>query len=411
MVPAVILFTLLLTAVMSAVFVMLTDRKKTEKDANEMRIGITGATDDPYFAGAMLLIQDIEAADFSLTLEIMTEEEAREQLRGGKLTGYAVIPEGFVDSIISGENKKVRYISTGGQAGFGTMLTKEVLDVISNLITEGQSGIYGMQNIYYKYGMDEVLYEDERILNIRYIQYILDRGEIFEYRLLEETGASGLHLNSYYICGIWLLFLLVWGISCSPLFSDKNRALQRLLHAKGVSAPAQIFGEYLAFVLLMLGTLFTILLLLFLGLFLLGQDISKWLPLGNTEIILFFIKGVPVILLAAALEFLLYEIAEGFLNGVLTQFFCAMLLGYVSGCIYPLQSLPVGMRRLSAFLPTGIGMQYLCSLMKDRTEGKLLMGLFVYILVLLALAAAFRYRRTGGQKILKGKKALEGRNA
>lgn len=388
--PAVVLSTLLLTGILSAVFLLLMEKEQKSRDIRTIKIGVTGATNDPYFMGAMFLLQELDMEQFSLELEVMTTEEAKELLRQGKLTGYAVIPDGFVDSVISGENKVIEYVSLSGQASIGTVLSKEVLSVVSGLVVESQSGIYAMHNVYHHYGLDDVLWEDEEELNIRYITYIL-QNQLFE-RVQLETESS-LSMVNYYICGIGLFFLLVWGISCSSYFSNKNSALHRILAVKGVPAWAQTMGEYAGYLLLMAGSLLVILLLLFTGFTIAGSAAEKWMPFEKGQMTVLLTGCIPVLILVSAWEYLLYELVNGFLNGILVQFFSAVFTGYVSGCFFPRQNLPESMRRLSEYLPTGRAMTRLCSLMSENHNWGEVCILIVYSVCLLLAAAGIRQLR------------------
>lgn len=392
--PMAVLFTLLLTGILSAVFIMLSGKNQEKQEAMIVRIGVTGATDDPYFSGAMRLLEDIDTAQFSLELQMVTEAEAKDLLRAGKLTGYIIIPEGFVDSIITGENKPIKYVSTSGQAGIGTMLTRDVLSVISNLVTESQSGIYGMHTVYRKNGLQDILYEDEFDLNMRYIRYILKRGVLFE---VEENGTQELSFTSYYICGIWLFLLLIWGISCSPLFSHKNQALQSLLGAKGVTVWAQIAGEYAAYLLLMEGSLLLVVMMLLTGSRIAGVSFAAFFPMrGGTWGFLW--NSIPVLMVVAALQYFLYEVTDGFLNGILLQFLCAILMGYISGCFLPFKSLPESIRGISAFTPAGISMTYLTGRMAGKNEFVQVLQMAGCGLVLLLAAMCVRRYRLHNKK-------------
>lgn len=389
--PWAMLSTLLLAGILSILCAVLIHKEQQETDSETIRIGVTGATKDPYFEKAMLMLQVLEMGDIPIELQVMSEQEAAELMKEGGLTGYVIIPQGFVESIVSGENKTVQYVSANGQAGFDSMITREVLTVVSSFITESQSGIYGMQKVYRRLGLEDVLSADELELNIRYIKYIIGRERMIANERIGRQKERELSLTEYYFCSIWLFLLLVWGISATSLFSSKNPTLQGILRAKGVSALGQITGEYMSYLALMMANLFFVLLLL-LGMIFLGKA-DQWLPLGTGEMISFFWCSVPVVLAVSSLEFLLYELAEGFVNSILAQFLCAVSLGYLSGCFYPLHSLPENIQTLSVLLPTGIAMSYLSGLINAKVEIWLIGELTAYACLFLLTAAGTRELR------------------
>ena len=67
------------------------------------------------------------------TFSELTEEEAVIQLESGKISGYIRIPDGFLDSIVSGQNMPVTFVGGGAQRGIGTQLMMELSDTVSEV--------------------------------------------------------------------------------------------------------------------------------------------------------------------------------------------------------------------------------------------------------------------------------------
>ncbi|MBQ9957444.1 MAG: ABC transporter permease, partial [Clostridia bacterium] len=67
-----------------------------------------------------------------------------------------------------------------------------------------------------------------------------------------------------------------------------------------------------------------------------------------------------------------------------------MGLCYVSGCFYPIYSLPLPLQKLSHFLPTGIAREYLEGYFVGDTNFTQLMGILIFTVAFLTAALLIR---------------------
>ena len=184
---------------------------------------------------------------------------------------------------------------------------------------------------------------------------------------------------------------------CAGNYIRTDHSIEVLLHIRGFHAFSQIVSEYLSLVLfmLLLGAVFMPAS---------GLGLSK-MPIVFSELssgthgffrnyLFFSLKAFPVVLMAAALDLLLYELADSLISGVLLQFLASVLLAYLSGVFYPLSSLPSAIRVLSPYLPTGQAMLYL---RKSLIRGNSILIPLVYLLtetaVFILLAICLRKRK------------------
>jgi len=103
---------------------------------------------------------------------------------------------------------------------------------------------------------------------------------------------------------------------------------------------------------------------------------------------------LPVIAVISAMQFLLYETATGAVNAILLQFFSAIGLGYVSGCLYPINFFPEKIRRLGAVLPTGTCRTYLEKSLISLDKGDELLLLTAWGIFFLGISVAVRRKKT-----------------
>ena len=99
---------------------------------------------------------------------------------------------------------------------------------------------------------------------------------------------------------------------------------------------------------------------------------------------------VPLVPVTGALLYFLSQCAENLVSGVLLTFLCAIGLGYISGCFYPLSFFPERMQRIASVLPTGGLMEYMQNVLLGSSSGFLYLLLSGWTLLFLILACLIR---------------------
>lgn len=356
------------------------------------RIGVVGDISDSYLGFGFAALQTMDDSRLMIELVEMPEKEAEAALSRGELTAVVRVPDGFVDSIVYGENDiHVTYAVSSGQTQLGATVMGEIADVASTLVTASQSAIYGMQRTLYEQGgADRVGQETDR-LNLMLIGAVLSRSGFGEVEVL--GYADGLSLETYYFCRIFLLLLLLAGLSGGIFFLGRKTALAGMLNAGGVGALSQIAGEYPAYLgfqcvgfLLPAGLLAA---LLERGTILLPE----WEGMGAEPFLallpLFFVSLV----MFSAFQLFLYELADGIVNGILLQLICGVGMGYLAGYFYPSAFFPERLRFVGGLLPTGAAARLVdCGFLAENRFGAGMVVL-AWTAAFLLLAAAIRQGR------------------
>lgn len=385
--PRMLAVTLLLAALTVLSALLLSQLHAGDEAAAEpIRIGLVGDLEENMVAEGLDMIESMDSSRFSIRFEPMDEAEAARALRRGRIDGYAVIPEGFAEAMMIGEHRPITYVSASGGADIGAQMMRELAETISKLVLETENAVYGAQD----YAADKLPgvdpYRAGDLLVFRYALRLMDRERLYALETVESDSAIG--LPAYYLCGLSLLFLMLWAISCAPLFAGRSRELGRLLQADGLGAAGQVLAEFLSYVLLMLCGLLGAGLLagLLLGRF--GLQIPELERVGGLR---FALGALPTALMICALQFFLFELAAGTVGGVLLQFLSAVLQGYLAGCFYPTGVFPEGLRRFGAALPAGAGMARLQALLlRDPGAAG---AVWLWLLLLLSGAVLLRRRQ------------------
>ena len=314
-IPYMFVYMLLIVVGVSCVFGLL--QKKNADAMQKIPIGIVGNTEETYFNIAFIALEKLDSTKHTLELYRMSETDAKTALLQGELMVYAVIPDGFAESVLVGKNKQIVFVTTNASLDLGNRIVEELTAVISSLLVETQNAIYGMQNLAQEKQVEYDRSAAVEELNLQYTDLVLNRPDLFEIQYLEES--SSFSWKTYYGCAFFIAILSFWGMGCVMFAVKRDIALAKLFRMRGYSVPALVFGEYLAYT----GWLFVgacIVLTIF--------DVVG-LVIGNG--IEHFIGVIPIVGAFAAFQFFLYEWTDTIISAVLWQFITAVIGCYVAG--------------------------------------------------------------------------------
>lgn len=166
-----------------------------------------------------------------------------------------------------------------------------------------------------------------------------------------------------------------------------------MLNAGGVGALSQIAGEYLAYLgFLCAGFLLPAGLLTFLlerGTILLPE----WEGMGADPFFALLSFLVITLVMFAAFQLFLFELADGIVNGILLQLICGVGMGYLAGYFYPSAFFPGRLRFVGGLLPAGAAARFVdCGFLMGNWRGEAAVVL-AWTAAFLLLAAAVRQSR------------------
>lgn len=388
-----------LICVCAGVFVyLLVAQGALDAGGTRYRIGMVGDLSDSYLGFGIAALQEMDDSRFMIELVGMSEEEAEDAFAKGELYAVMRVPEGLLEAVVSGENDRlITYTPAEGSKGLGTMVMGEITDIASTLVTSSQSAIFAMQRVLLDQGRGDELPRATDRLNLSLLNLVLSRSGFGKVEIL--GYADGLSMELYYFCSAFLLFLLLAGLLNCAFFARRNAALPGFMKARGVGAFCQVLGEYLAYLVLVLMGLLALSLPVAL---LLEQDrigIPEWEGMGAFPFWGFLRTLFPVVLMFAALQFFLFEAADGVVNGILLQFLCGAGMGYLAGYFYPAAFFPERMQRIGGFLPAGAAARYVEEgIFGNDTSGEAAV-VFAYLAVFFVLTVMIKKRRIGREQL------------
>ncbi|MBQ4528253.1 MAG: ABC transporter permease [Clostridia bacterium] len=392
--PSILIVTVItMCALAIGVFLILTNTIGTD-EGQKMKVGIVGDVTDSSLGVGLTAVKNIDSSRFSIELIEMERDDAIEAIETGEIHGFMDIPDDFIDGILKGRNYPATYVVKKGAMNFGSIITGEITGTVSDLVIKSQSSIYSMQNLARDHGMKKGLGKKTEQLNMSYINFVLNRGKIYD---IETVGvADNLSLGAYYICAIILIMIMLWGISCYSIFTKKDMSLSKLLASRGIKPMHQVICEYISYfaITMLMVIFFAIVCTVVIENFEIA--IAEIRGADMWDVMAFVIKMIPVVLMICALHMIIYEAVPNAVGAVLLQFIVSIGLGYLSGCFYPNYFFPDSIQNMAAWLPSGVGFSYLRKCISDADILRELISMFVYCIMFIFLAGVMRKYKTTG---------------
>ena len=346
--PGALLANLLLLAAAALLLLYLTRLfAPSEEGTAKLKLGIVGGQGQTYLGTGLGILNNMDSSRLAISYEQLDKEAAAEK-------------------------RTIRYVGGGLEAGLNSALIREAGSAAEVILKETERGIYAAEGYFDAHGARDRHAKLLTEINLRYLGTVLNRNR--NYNAETVVALAGSDLAQYYRAALLCFLLFASGVSALPFAAGRAPVLGRLLTAEGVSCGAQLLSEYFAY--------FGLQTLAFLPL----------LPLLREM----FAGLLPALFFATALQFLLYELAEGLLAGAFLQLFAGIFLAFLSGCFYPLAFFPARMQALSRALPSGQCFRYLERLLAGEAFGTLFRPgavLLLWALAFLMLAGVLRAGR------------------
>ena len=392
--PKIFLMSLMIFCMAGALFYAKFSSSSNKSEYSKIKIGLVGNDEGKYFQMGIYAMEHMDNFRFSVAFtQLETEEEAKKMLYSGELNLYAVIPDGFIDSIIYGRNKNIKVVLGTAQAGLGTKILTEFLDGASSLITDTQAGIYTYHDYYAKhlkrYGKKERSREYE--LNFHYANLVVGRHTLFGIK--ELMAGEVVSTGAYYLSAMILFFLLLWGLGNAFLYIRSDDSMQKLLSSTGHSTLALVASDWISCFALLLAVMFLPSVAFLFTVHLAQGFIPELEGFGFFWRFKFLFWLLPSMAFVVSLELFLMENVRDTVSGLSLLFIAAVFLAYLGGCFYPVELFPKAMRLVSKFSPGGTAFESIRSAFRESDSLFAHALTLLYSAVLFALTAFLRRRR------------------
>lgn len=380
---------LMLTLITGFLFVCHASSETTQK-REPVTIGVVANEDEPFVDWIITTVSSIEKTKDTFCFKRLSENEANTKLKKGNISIILIIPQNYIRSIVNGTNKHITIRFAKGQTTIVSFLLRQLSEAASSFILNSEAGIYSMQEYYRIHHLSNAK-KDELTLNLQYISEIakLERGVQIE----EVHTNSTYPLTSVYTISAIVLFLFLWGLTCSKMLTSQTRAFQNQLWLNGVKIHMQIFARSIAFFVTCLINFIIITSLASIVMLITKVRLNDTVLVDVGGLWEFALLLLPLLLLSSTFIQLVYEITQDFMGGLLFLFFSVMIMGLFSGCFYPLNFLPETIQHIAKILPVYHGCQYALSILHKSFDATALLLILLDSICFLAITILTRYIR------------------
>ena len=344
------------TALLVTLFavVALAGNAALSKEEQEDRVEIALVMQDKYLKNyGMDVLQSSESASTVFRFSDVTEEEALKGLKEGRFDGAMVFPENYVESVFGRKDAgPAKFYEPPSMNSLEQGLMEGLIEVGTGLIAISSSYEAGALQIAEEYGVEgDSLTDLQEEIELYLGNRVINREDTF--LRADASGTDGQTLFQYYFCAGIVMLLMLGGVACGTLLKGDARSLEDQLAMHGVKSPLLALARYLAVLLLFFIFYTTVFLVLYVTWLVKPDTMDRYFAITKfAELRYWYLAGLPLLTLAAALVLLVYTFAANQIGGILLLFLLTALMGYASGCIVPTAYLPKAVRSIGHYLPT-----------------------------------------------------------
>lgn len=377
--PPILIVAAILFGCLAVVYDAIVSLEEEEGAQKKYQVGIVGTAGDTYLKMGLAAVESFDSTRYSVEFVEMTEPEAESAMRRGSIAAFLVIPDNFLDEAMYGNIIPLKYVCTTSAMGLVSMIKDEISQLIESMLIEAQKGIYGSGNALDDHGLDGGKIVGQ--ISLEYVDLVFSRSRM--YTVTEMKKFDGLGMGGYMLSGLCVVLFLLICLTFAPVMIRPDQSLARVLAAKRRPAVAQVLCDFAVYMVGVLGVAAVIWLLVVVKA---GQGIP----------LLTVLRCVPALFALSAMSFLLYEASSDLISGVILQFFVALVLSFISGCLYPITFFPDSVQRLSNWLPTGLARLQLAGCILGKSSMETTMALLGFGCAFLAVTIVIRRIKVSG---------------
>lgn len=350
----------------------------------ELNVAICTGEEDEDAKLVSRYISTMESVKSICSFEYMDQDSALAALRQQDVQAVVKLPQAVYQDINTGKDTYA-HIYVEENPPFRVKVFLELLSNGISLLQTAEAGTYAGLEIAEKYGSALPAHEVDDVIAYSYILTVLQRGDIFNNKIISPIGDMGFY--EYYYCSFILLMLLLAGINFSFLYKKEAKSVEDKLKAYGVG---RLEGAGIKIILMSL-FLWMIALVCYGAGCMASEKSGKFFLYWDAWII----AGLCFLSMAFAAYFhFIYELAQGSGQGVVLLLGFGIFMVLVSGSIIPLSYLPGWVSALGRYLPVYTWSSYLKSLLFFQPEFEQLVKLAGSVVLLAGLGVLVSWKNT-----------------
>lgn len=182
-------------------------------DLQKNHIGVVINDSNSYTTVAVGFVSTLKGIKESCKINIVEEKRGLKQLEDNTIDALVYLPEGFLDSILTGGNIPAYVILSSDNINSGSEIIKTLINAGARDLAVAQIGIYSVDKLAAFLNLsDEYKTSVNYDTNSLFIDFVSNRNSIWK----ETDNAAKQQLNStqFYICTVIVFMLLLLGVSC-----------------------------------------------------------------------------------------------------------------------------------------------------------------------------------------------------
>ena len=283
-----------------------------------------------------MLINQVEEIGIFSEVVKMDEEEAMRSLADKEIGGVIIIPEDFTNSVSMGENKPVTVVGNGAMP-LQVYIVKNIVQSASNLVTAAQGAI----NTIWHYDTEAGLSYDER--DERFNEAVMDymlaalaRTSIF----VSEDAVSEYSVTpaEYFTAALIIVFMMFAGMpGMKMLVTERTSGITSRISAAPVRVWKVVLSKLLVSVMLLVIQFGIII-------FMTSKIFNNYWGAPVKDVLILF---GGIILAVSAWSVFTASVSPTPASADIIGNLGILLMAVLGGSIYPLTSMPEGIRRIS----------------------------------------------------------------
>ncbi|MDE5909585.1 MAG: ABC transporter permease [Lachnospiraceae bacterium] len=383
--PVILLETILFVLILAGVGIYATRAIYGEKAIKEIKVGIVAEGDDRMADMLIRFVGGMDSFKDAVSLEVMSRGEAESLLKEGEIYGAVIVPEGIVDSILSGENVPAKILTGSAYSRIETEVFAQLSHAGASLLTTAQAGIYAADDFCAENERPDLIGQTEDALNAAYLKYALARSTLFKEK--EVTAVKGVNLTDYYTISLLFAFLSFAGLAFGRYMQVEMEEREKLFKSRGIGTVQQYLIETAAFsaVFALLGAILSFPFYLFVI-----HNSKSSFAVGPVWIMI-----LPIWFLMGVFLRGLFQILGNHAGSMGVCFVVLMAFMFASGVFIPSAFLPAFVEKAGTYLPYKAWMEGMAMILQGKYDRKTMSALYTIGLSSLAagiLAAVCRDR-------------------
>ncbi len=324
---------------MAGVIALLSNRMLYDDAAvGRVAVGVALPKEDAVAKKVVQMISSLDSVKSVCDFRYMDRESCLEGLEQGDLYAVLDVPEGFVQDIMNGTNTPVT-VWMAEDTGIEGRIFQQLADAGARTLSASQAGIYAGNELYRKLGIEEAISQLEQDLNVKYMDYSLQRSVYFRHQRVQAIG--DVDVLQFYMLSAFVVFLFLAVIPGSSFLAPWKPVIRQKLELMNIGRGYQMAVRIAAIGALLIAVSLPVVVAAVIG------GVMRWS-------LILAVVWPAVCLAVAAVVAVIYQAAGNLMSGIMLLFLAVVSQHFVAGGFLPAVFLPASLQKAAPWMPSAI---------------------------------------------------------